>query len=112
MNKPKCSSKKGTELTMATPEAGTLITTLAETYQSQETWLSITAATRSTLIISLKRSRLSQELVNHLHGAVREQEKGVDLERWSHIRRMLKAPPVNPRTYISWYYNIDLTEGR
>ena len=26
--------------------------------------------------------------------------------------RMLKAPPVNPQTYISLYYNIDLTEGR
>ena len=26
-------------------------------------------------------------------------------------RRMLKAPPVNPQTYISRYYNIDPTEG-
>ena len=26
-------------------------------------------------------------------------------------RRMLKAPPVNPRVYIYWYYNIDPKEG-
>ena len=26
--------------------------------------------------------------------------------------RMLKAPPVNPWTYISQYYNIDPAEGR
>ena len=26
-------------------------------------------------------------------------------------RQMLKAPPLIPRAYISWYYNIDQTEG-
>ena len=25
--------------------------------------------------------------------------------------RLLKAPPVNPRVYIFWYYNIDPKEG-
>ena len=24
---------------------------------------------------------------------------------------MLKSPPVNPRVYISWYYNVDPKEG-
>ena len=25
--------------------------------------------------------------------------------------RMVKAPPVNPRVYIYWYYKIDPKEG-
>ena len=27
------------------------------------------------------------------------------------LGRLLTAPPVNPRVYIYWYYNIDPTEG-
>ena len=29
----------------------------------------------------------------------------------SELGRMLKAPPLNPQTYIYRYYNIDQTEG-
>ena len=38
-------------------------------------------------------------------------EKGEDSSCESSRRRLLKAPPANPRTYIYRYYNIDPTEG-
>ena len=34
------------------------------------------------------------------------------LDGLNFVRQMLKAPPVNPRAYISWYPKLDPGEGR